>query len=161
MKTQAKEQAQKLKTKTLKTEATETTKVINILVAEDFDLNRSVINLMLEDTNFVPHFAENGKVACDMYKAEPTKYAAILMDISMPIMDGYEATQHIVAYEKNQTLAHTPVIALTGHALKNDREECIQAGMDDYLTKPVKQAKLLEKLNHWGGQSESLKTLSA
>ena len=161
MKNQAKEQAQKLETEALKAQAIETEKPINILVAEDFDLNRSVINLMLEETGYVPYFAENGKIACDMYKAEPTKYAAILMDISMPVMDGYEATQHIIAYEKNQTLPHTPVIALTGHALKNDREESLQAGMDDFLTKPVKQALLLEKLNHWSGQSEGLKALSA
>lgn len=151
MKTQAQEQVQKLEIEALETKAKATQEKIDILVAEDFDLNRSVISLMLADTNFVPHFAENGKMACDMYKAEPTKYAAILMDVSMPIMDGHEAAQHIVAFEGNQTLAHTPIIALTGHALKNDREECIEAGMDDFLTKPVKQSHLLEKLNHWCG----------
>ena len=67
----------------------------------------------------------------------------------MPVMDGYEASKLIFAYQQSRQLARIPIIALTGHALKNDKETCLQAGMDDYLTKPVKQADLLNKLEIW------------
>jgi CheY-like chemotaxis protein len=64
-------------------------------------------------------------------------------------MDGHEATRLIQAFEQENGITPKPIIALTGHALKNDREECLKAGMCDYLSKPVKQLDLLDKLNHW------------
>jgi signal transduction histidine kinase/DNA-binding response OmpR family regulator len=119
----------------------------NILVAEDFALNQDVVRLMLQDTNFQPWFAINGLVAFNMYKEDPGKYAAVLMDISMPIMDGYESAELIHNYTLENGLKKTPIIALTGHALKHDREKCLESHMDDYLTKPVKQVELLQVLN--------------
>jgi len=122
--------------------------VIDILVAEDFLLNQDVIKLMLEGSLYNPIFTNNGKEASELYKNDPSRFPVILMDVSMPVMDGYQATKLISTVEISRHLPHVPVIALTGHALKNDREKCLKAGMDDYLVKPVKQAELLDKLNH-------------
>ena len=123
-----------------------------ILVAEDFPLNQDVIRLMLGETPFVPVFVNNGLEAVEMFKTAPGRFPVILMDVSMPVMDGHEAARTITAFERGHGLSHTPIIALTGHAMKNDRDECLNAGMDDYLTKPVKQSALLEKLEHWTGR---------
>ncbi len=134
---------------------------IEILVAEDFPLNQDVVRLMLEDSIYKPVITNNGQEAVDLYKENPGRFPAILMDVSMPIMDGYEATQAICEFEMSQNLPHVPIIALTGHALKNDREECLKAGMDDYLTKPVKQAELLDKLEFWTGRVVQVSALAS
>lgn len=134
---------------------------IEILVAEDFPLNQDVVRLMLEDSIYKPVITNNGKEAVELYKENPGRFPAILMDISMPIMDGYQATKTILDFEETQKLYHVPIIALTGHALKNDREECLKAGMDDYLTKPVKQAELLDKLEFWTGRAVQVSALAS
>ena len=120
-----------------------------ILVAEDFALNRDVVKLMLGDTQFDPIFAENGQEAVTMFKAEPERFSAILMDVSMPVMDGFEATKLIRDFENLTELQPVSIIALTGHALKNDRLDCIEAGMNDYMTKPVKQDDLISTLEKY------------
>lgn len=122
---------------------------IKILVAEDFPLNQDVVRLMLQDTHYLPAFANNGQEAVNMFKATPKAYAAILMDISMPVMDGFEAAGRIHAFQDEMQQPRTPIIALTGHALKHDKEKCIDAGMNDYLSKPVKHEYLMEALNKW------------
>ena len=126
-----------------------------ILVAEDFPLNRDVVSLMLADTEYEPIFAMNGLEAVQIYKKYPNRFPIVIMDVSMPIMDGQEASGLIRIFEKENDIDPKPIIALTGHALKNDREECLKAGMSDYLSKPVKQSELLEKLRLWLGQEES------
>jgi len=128
---------------------------IEILVAEDFPLNRDVISLMLADTEYEPIFAMNGLEAVQIYKKDPNRFPIVIMDVSMPVMDGQEASGLIRIFEKENDIDPKPIIALTGHALKNDREECLKAGMSDYLSKPVKQSELLEKLGLWLGQDES------
>ncbi|PHR94267.1 MAG: hypothetical protein COA69_01335 [Robiginitomaculum sp.] len=120
-----------------------------ILVAEDFPLNQDVVRLMLQDSTYDPHFVNNGREAVDAFQSTPNAFAAILMDISMPVMDGYEASKHIHAFQSMNGQAHIPIIALTGHALKNDREKCLAAGMKDYLTKPVKKKELIQVLDQW------------
>ena len=122
---------------------------VPILVAEDFPLNQDVVRLMLEESDYDPVFANNGKEAVDMFQANPDTYAAILMDISMPVMDGYEASERIHAFQAMNGVPLVPIIALTGHALKHDREKCLGASMDDYLTKPVKRENLLRVLDQW------------
>ncbi|MBL4870960.1 MAG: response regulator [Robiginitomaculum sp.] len=122
---------------------------IHILVAEDFPLNQDVVRLMLEDSEYDPVFANNGKEAVDMFQANPNKYAAILMDISMPVMDGYEAAERIRAVQAMNGAQAIPIIALTGHALKHDKEKCLGASMNDYLTKPVKRSNLIRVLDQW------------
>jgi PAS domain S-box-containing protein len=130
---------------------------LEILVAEDFALNQDVVKLMLADTEFKPIFVNNGQEAVDLYKKDTDRFPLILMDVSMPIMDGYEATKLIRSYEHENELKKVSVIALTGHALKNDRAECLSAGMDDYLTKPVKQDELLEKLETYTGKAINIR----
>ncbi|MEP3890696.1 MAG: response regulator [Hellea sp.] len=124
-------------------------KKTEILVAEDFPLNQDVVRLMLADTLYAPIFVKNGLEAVEIYKQAPERFPIIVMDVSMPIMDGHEATRLIQNFEANSKLEATPIIALTGHALKDDRNECLNAGMCDYLTKPVKQTQLLAKLQYW------------
>jgi signal transduction histidine kinase/DNA-binding response OmpR family regulator len=124
-----------------------------ILVAEDFPLNRDVVRLMLVETAFEPIFAENGKIASELYMRESSRFPLILMDVSMPVMDGFEATQIIRNWEKSQGDSPVPIIALTGHALKNDRQQCLDAGMTHYLTKPVKQGELLKVLEQYTGRA--------
>jgi PAS domain S-box-containing protein len=128
-----------------------------ILVAEDFALNQDVVKLMLADTPFQPVFANNGEEAVNLYMQNPSRFPVILMDVSMPVMDGHEATRKIRAFETGNALKPVPVIALTGHALKNDREDCLKAGMDDYLTKPVKQGELVEKLETYTGKAINIR----
>lgn len=130
---------------------------LEILVAEDFALNQDVVKLMLADTAFKPVFVNNGQEAVDHYKQQTNRFPLILMDVSMPVMDGYEATKQIRMYEQENELKGVPVIALTGHALKNDRAECLNAGMNDYLTKPVKQDELLEKLETYTGKAINIR----
>ncbi len=122
---------------------------IKILVAEDFPLNQDVVRLMLQDTVYDPVFGNNGQEAVGLFKETPEAFQAILMDISMPVMDGYEAAETIHAYQKLTGQSPIPIIALTGHALKHDREKCLDASMCDYLTKPVKQNMLINTLNRW------------
>lgn len=129
----------------------------DILVAEDFPLNQDVVKLMLADTLFKPVFVTNGQEAVDSYMQDPSRFPVILMDVSMPVMDGHEATRKIRAFEAEHNLEEIPVIALTGHALKNDREDCLNAGMNDYLSKPVKQVELIEKLNIFAGETMLLR----
>ena len=126
---------------------------MEVLVAEDFALNQDVVKLMLGDTPFLPVFANNGQEAVDIYMEDPTRFPLILMDVSMPVMDGFQATRTIRAFEKEHNLQPIPVVALTGHALKNDREDCLASGMNDYLTKPVKQGDLIDKLEIHSGKA--------
>ena len=127
----------------------------DILVAEDFPLNRDVVRLMLQTSPFQPVFAENGRIAVDMFCAEPDRFPLVLMDVSMPVMDGHAATREIRAWEAARGRAPVPVIALTGHAMKTDRDDCVAAGMTDFLTKPVKQGELLESLENYSGRAVS------
>ncbi|MCF6220997.1 MAG: response regulator [Robiginitomaculum sp.] len=134
---------------------------VKILVAEDFLLNQDVVRLMLQDSQFVPTFANNGREAVDIFKQEPDAFKAVLMDISMPIMDGYEAAELIHAHQIKAGMTLIPIIALTGHALKHDREKCLDSNMNDYLTKPVKQDDLLAALEKWVGGLQADAVLSA
>jgi CheY-like chemotaxis protein len=85
--------------------------------------------------------AENGKVAIDLW--ESNSFDLILMDLQMPVMDGLTATKVIRSLERERG-GHIPIIAMTAHALKGDRERCIAAGMDDYLSKPVRKQTLTD-----------------
>ncbi|PHR59296.1 MAG: hypothetical protein COA43_09160 [Robiginitomaculum sp.] len=127
-----------------------------ILVAEDFLLNQDVVRLMLQDSHYVPHFVNNGKEAVDLFISQPDTFSLVLMDISMPVMDGYEAAQRIQEFLTSQKRPSIPIIALTGHALKNDREKCMNAGMHDYLMKPVKKEDILKALDYWTNTTSHL-----
>jgi CheY-like chemotaxis protein len=119
---------------------------IEVLAVEDNEMNRMVMQCMLEKLGHGFRLAENGKVALDMLGTfQPD---VILMDVSMPVMSGLEATAEIRKAEQAGG-GHVPIIGVTAHALSGDREKCIAAGMDDYLAKPVTEAALAEKIDHW------------
>jgi signal transduction histidine kinase/CheY-like chemotaxis protein len=109
-------------------------KDLRILLAEDENVNRILAMSLVEHEGIKVKAVENGKEAVEAYKSG--NFDLILMDIQMPIMDGVTATSIIRKIEKN-TAEHIPIIALTAYAIKGDREKCLEAGMDDYLAKPI------------------------
>ena len=120
---------------------------LRILLVEDSADNRLLIQLYLKKSPHEVDTAENGEEA--VQKFNPESYDLVLMDMAMPVMDGYTATQMIRKMEKTNNLQETPIIALTAHALKGDREKCLDAGCTDYMAKPIKKAKLLEVLQDY------------
>ena len=125
---------------------------IDILVCEDNEVNQIVFTQILQETGCTFRIANNGKEGLSLYRhLHPS---LILMDVSMPQMNGLEATKAIRNIEK-ETGIHTPIVGVTAHAIKGDMEKCIDAGMDDYLTKPVSPVKLEEKINHWLKQAKT------
>jgi len=120
---------------------------LDILVAEDNEVNQIVFRQILEETNLNFQIVENGRLALAAYKAQKPKL--ILMDVSMPEMNGKEATSAIRKYERDNEMKRTPIVGVTAHALKGDMESCIDAGMDDYLSKPVSPNKLSLKIEQW------------
>ena len=121
----------------------------NFLLAEDVEINREIIIALLEDTGAVIEGAENGRIALDMFKADPKKYSAVIMDIHMPEMDGYEASRQIRAHEKENNLGRIPIIAITANVFQSDVEKSRQAGMDSHLGKPVDYEELLAELDKY------------
>lgn len=117
----------------------------NVLLVEDNQINQKIMMLSLKKIVKNIEIAENGKEALDKFAT--TRYDMILMDVQMPIMDGIKATQKIREVEFG-TASHTPIIAITANALLGDRESCIEAGMDDYISKPFKIEVLLEKMQY-------------
>ncbi len=127
---------------------------LRLLLAEDNAVNRKFATLLLEKMGHRLTVAVNGREAVEMMKAQ--SFDVILMDVQMPEMDGLEATGAIRALEKT-TGDHIPIIAMTAEALKGDRERCLDAGCDDYLTKPIRSEELAGALERWGkGRGESL-----
>ncbi|WP_295811900.1 response regulator [uncultured Nitratireductor sp.] len=124
---------------------------LDVLVAEDNEVNQLVFSQVLDELGLKYRIAGNGKTAAEMHRALKPKL--ILMDISMPEMNGYEATAAIRELEAI-TGEHTPIIGITAHALKGDREKCLDAGMDDYLPKPISPQKLADKIAHWRNDGE-------
>ncbi|MEM7214931.1 MAG: response regulator [Pseudomonadota bacterium] len=120
---------------------------LDILVAEDNEVNQIVFRQILEHTGFKFKIVENGKLAFSSYKLLQPQL--ILMDVSMPEMNGKEATSAIREYERDNNIVKAPIIGVTAHALKGDMESCLDAGMDDYLSKPVSPNKLIQKVEHW------------
>jgi PAS domain S-box-containing protein len=119
---------------------------ITILLAEDNAVNRAVAQRVLEKRGFAVLLVENGRQALETLERERSRIAAVLMDVQMPEMDGLAAIQCIRKAEQ-KTGAHMPIIALTAHAMSGDREKCLNAGADDYLTKPLHTPDLLAALS--------------
>jgi two-component system sensor histidine kinase/response regulator len=116
-----------------------------VLVVEDNDLNQLVARGMVERLGFRADVARNGLEALEALRSE--NYDVVLMDLHMPVMDGFAATRRIREAEHGR--ARVPVVALTANALAADRERCLEAGMDDYLAKPIDPDVLAEVLDRW------------
>ena len=118
---------------------------LNILAADDHPVNQELVSLLVKKLGHQVDLVSNGKEA---FKALQHKaFALVLMDCQMPEMDGYEATKAIREWEGHGR--HTPIIALTAAAMTGDREKCLAAGMDDYLTKPIQPEKLRDAFLRW------------
>ena len=128
-----------------------------ILVVEDNQVNQLVLVKYLEQAGYAIDTATNGKEAVNYFAND--QYDLILMDCQMPVLDGYEAAKIIRALEGDQR--HTLIIAVTAHAMKGDKELCLNAGMDDYITKPYKRATLLSKIDELLKRQVKLQGLNA
>ena len=112
-----------------------------ILIVEDNEMNRDMLSRRLERKGYEVLIAVDGEMGIDVARAKAPNL--ILMDMSLPVMDGWEATRLIKA---DDVLKHIPVIALTAHAMANDRDKALEAGCDDYDTKPIELPRLLAKM---------------
>ena len=113
-----------------------------ILLVEDNEMNRDMLSRRLTRKGFEVVIAEDGQKGVDMTQSENPDL--VLMDMSLPVVDGWEATRRLKASEETK---HIPIIAPTAHAMAGDREKTLQAGCDDYDTKPIELPRLLEKIN--------------
>ena len=112
-----------------------------ILLVEDNEMNRDMLSRRLEKRGYTVVLAVDGAAGIAQTKAE--KPDLILMDMSLPVIDGWEATKQI---RSDPEVANTPIIALTAHAMSSDRDKCLSAGCDDFDTKPVELPRLLAKI---------------
>lgn len=132
---------------------------VRVLAAEDNAHNRLVLQLFLEQVGIEPVFAENGEVAVDLWSQD--RFDLILMDVQMPIMSGPEATLRIRALERLQKRARTPIIALTANAMTHHVQECLDAGMDAHVAKPIRPEVLFAAIHQaLSGQEKADATTS-
>ncbi len=133
------------------TVAEEYKRSVRILLAEDNPVNQKLAEKMLTKAGYQVQTVVNGIDACKKYTAAPETFDLIFMDVQMPEMDGLEATEKIRVFEqasgKSKARPHVPIVAMTANAMKGDREECIEAGMDDYVPKPIKREVVFEILD--------------
>ncbi|UTW51026.1 PAS-domain containing protein [bacterium SCSIO 12827] len=120
---------------------------MRILVVEDNEINQQVAQEILGHAGVVAEIAGNGQVAVEMVSATP--YDAVLMDLQMPVMDGYKATRIIRAEPRHKDL---PIIAMTAHAMSSERDKCLATGMNDHLTKPIDPNRLYTVLASWNAR---------
>lgn len=123
---------------------------LGVLLVEDNDINQAVAanHLVAHDVTI----AENGKQALDILYQRSDEFDVILMDCQMPVMDGFEASRQIRAGVAGETASRLPIIALTANAMKGDKERCIEAGMNDYLSKPFEASELNKKVRYWASE---------
>ncbi|NLD38792.1 MAG: response regulator [Desulfatiglans sp.] len=132
---------------------------LRILVAEDDAINQKVIKSIMAKIGYTAKVVTNGQEV--IRELEQESYDLVLMDCQMPVMDGYEATAIIRRQDSRVKDHDVPVIALTGHALDDDMEKCIKAGMDDYLSKPVKPQEMADMIDKWLSNQEPVQDKAA
>ena len=120
---------------------------VHILLAEDNPINRQVANEYLLKYGCVITQAVNGLEAVEQH--QENQFDLIFMDCQMPDMDGFEAAHHIRKYEQDNNIGKTPIVAFTANAMQSDKEQCLAAGMDDYISKPINQSALENVLKKW------------
>jgi signal transduction histidine kinase/CheY-like chemotaxis protein len=118
----------------------------HVLVAEDNEINQQIVDHLLQRLGMTVEFAANGREAVDAVLAGYERFDAVIMDVQMPVMDGLEATRLIRRHVDSNQL---PIIAMTAHAMEQERQMCLDAGMDDHLTKPVDPKALTRTLARW------------
>jgi CheY-like chemotaxis protein len=118
---------------------------VHILLAEDNPVNQKLAKIMLTKAGYQVEVANGGKEVVEKYTKSPDDFDLIFMDVQMPEMDGLEATKAI----RQRGFDTIPIVAMTAHAMKGDREMCLEAGMDDYITKPIKREFVFEVLEKW------------
>jgi two-component system sensor histidine kinase/response regulator len=123
---------------------------VRILLAEDNPVNQKLAIMMLGKAGYKVEVASNGKEAVAKFTESPDDYDLIFMDVQMPEMDGKAATQTL----RRLGFDDVPIIAMTAHAMKGDREMCLESGMNDYITKPIKRETVFEKINRYVLQKE-------
>ncbi len=117
-----------------------------LLLAEDVEINREILEAILEDTGVSIHHAQNGAEALAMFQQQPKRYDLILMDVQMPQMDGYEATRRIRALPGGESI---PIVAMTANVFREDIEQCMACGMNDHVGKPIDSSELIAKLKKY------------
>ena len=122
-------------------------------------INQKVAEAMLKKLGYEVRIAANGQEAADAVTAG--SFDVILMDCQMPVLDGYAATRAIRARESADHIPRMPIIAITANAMPGDREKCIEAGMDDYLSKPLGMDDLASTLERWVGVPQPVELRSA
>ena len=122
---------------------------LRILLTEDDPINQEVATIMLESMGYEVVIADNGRIAVETL-LQDDKFDLILMDCQMPVMDGFNATRAI-----RENKFDIPVIALTANAMQSDKDQCLESGMDDFLTKPIYKKDLARVVKHWGSRSST------
>jgi CheY-like chemotaxis protein len=128
-------------------ERAENLRALRILLAEDSEDNRLLMEKFFRSTPYQLDTAENGRIAVDKFKAKG--YDLVLVDVNMPVLDGYGAVAAMRAWEREQRVMPTPMVALTGRAMIEDRVRSIEAGCNGYLTKPIRSAVLMETISRF------------
>jgi CheY-like chemotaxis protein len=118
---------------------------VNILLAEDNPVNQKLAKMMLTKAGYQVAVANNGQEAVENITSSPEDFDLIFMDVQMPKMGGVEATKAI----RERGFNTIPIVAMTAHAMEGDKEKCLEAGMDDYISKPIKREIVFEILEKW------------
>jgi PAS domain S-box-containing protein len=132
-------------------------KSLNILLVEDNPVNQKLARFMLTKAGHMVTIAGDGGIAVDILAKEQDEFDLVFMDIQMPNMNGFDATRKIRQLEREGRLgkpSHLPIIAMTAQSMKGDREKCLESGMDDYISKPIRRDVVMQALQRWSSTSE-------
>jgi len=119
-----------------------------ILIVEDLAANRELFSLQIQQFGLASQSVRNGREAIELLEADPDAFSMILMDLQMPVMDGLTTAQ-LIRHSELNTGRHIVIIALTANRALESREQCLQAGMDDFINKPVTLDKLNDLFSKW------------
>ncbi|GHT79586.1 hypothetical protein FACS1894104_4500 [Actinomycetota bacterium] len=119
-----------------------------VLMAEDVEINQEIVLALLEPTGLQIDCADNGAIALELFSQNPDVYDIIFMDVQMPQMDGFEATQQIRSLGTSKA-KEIPILAMTANVFKEDIEKCLAAGMNDHVGKPIDIAEVIAKLHNY------------